>query len=275
MKIGYQGIPGSYSEMSVQDYLESENLDRKKIKIISYNNFPSLISNLLEDNLQKIIIPVENSTTGTITRVTSLLRYEPVSVIGEVYQEVGHRLLGLIDSSLDDLKLIYSHPEALSQCRSFFVKYPHLVERPFADTASAAKFISENKDKSLAAIASARAGEIYGLKDFGLNIVDEYTNTTRFYVIKKFENNKDYKGNKISLYLEAKHEHGSLLNILEVLRLFKINMTKLNSQPIPDKPFQYGFWIEGIGFRVKKELKELLYMLEKVTEYVQIIGIYN
>lgn len=276
MKIGYQGVPGSYSDMSVKDYLSKLDKDLVKgVEILSYDNFKEPLQDLLAEKLDKVILPVENSTTGGIVRVTDLLRYKEVMAVEEIYQPVKHTLWGLPGTKIEDIQKVYSHPEALSQCDELFAQHPEITPTTYHDTADAARYIKEREDKTLGAIASPLAGEIYGLEALKENVQDEASNMTRFFVIEKHQENKQYTGSHLTLYVESKHESGALLDILQVFNLLNMNMTNLNSRPIPNRPFKYGFLIEATGNEIGANYELFLSMMHHVAEYTQILGVFD
>lgn len=276
MKIGYQGIPGSYSDMSVQDYLSK--LDEKSaenVEIFSYDNFEEPLKDLISGTLDKVVLPVENSTTGLIVRVTDLLRYKDIIAIDEVYQPVKHTLWGLPGTKIEDIEKVFSHPEALSQCNALFASHPWMTPTTYHDTAGAARYIKEENNPTYGALAGPLAGEIYGLEALETSVQDEETNMTRFFVIEKFREDKSYEGTHLTLYVESKHEVGALLEILQVFNLLGINLTNLNARPIPNRPFEYGFLIEAEGEEVNVHYDLFLDMMTHVAEHTEIIGLFH
>lgn len=274
MRIGYQGVAGSYSEATLQDYV-NENLDTlNQFEALPYSDFKSVVNDLLTDQLDLIVVPVENSTTGIIARVMDLLRYQPVTAIDEMYQPVQHSLLGVAGSQIDTIKKVFSHPEALSQCLNFFDQYPHIESVVYEDTAKAAAYIKMLDDREVAAIASPRAGEIYDLVPLQERVQDEKTNTTRFYVLEK---TKDvaYQGDTLSMYIETRHESGALLKIMQVFDIFNCNMINLNARPIIDRPFTYGFFLEVTMTNMTTSVDVMMQTIQQVAEYAQVLGRFN
>lgn len=275
MKIGYQGIAGSYSEMALRTYAKEQGKDlNTEVEAVSYDNFPDNIQDLLDGKLDLTIVPVENSTTGTIFRVTDLFKGQDLMAIDEVFQPVEHILWSCPDASLETIKEVYSHPEALSQCTDFFRDHPDFKQMEYFDTSRAAALIQESQDPTMACIASERAGELYGLTPILKNIQDESSNTTRFYVMEKRKANKDYKGSMLVFYLEVAHETGSLSKVLQVFSILKCNLMNLNSRPIDDQPFAYGFYLEVSTKDMIVSQDTLLEILDNTTHNVQLIGQY-
>lgn len=275
MRIGYQGIPGSYSYMATQQFITHDADPDTIYDCCSYTNFPHLISDLASGQIDRIVVPVENSTTGIIARVTDHLRYQPIIATWEFYQPINHVLWGVPGTTVDQIQTVLSHPEALQQCQDFFNAHPHIQPQAFQDTAAAAKRVGDLQDPTVAAISSPLAGELYGLTLIDAGIATESTNTTRFYGMERQRPDHAYQGNKLSLYLEAKHEAGSLAKILSVFSLLNANLLNLNSRPIRNKPFSYGFFIEIALDMNASTRADVIHMLEYVCDTIQVLGIFD
>lgn len=271
MRIGYQGVPGSYSEASLSDYVE-KNIEKQTLtEAVSYSNFKDLVDDLIADELDSVVVPVENSTTGIIARVMDLLRYQPLIAIAEIYQPVKHALWGVKGSTIESVREVYSHPEALSQCEKLFVDHPHFSSNAYEDTAKAAAYIKEMNQADKAAIASLRAGELYGLEPLAVNIQNEESNMTRFYVMERHKE-VTYQGDKISFYVETRHVSGALSKIMQVFDVFQCNMVSLNARPIENQPFTYGFFLEVDTANMKVPVESLIKSLEINSHYLQVLG---
>lgn len=270
LKIGFQGIEGSYSEMTLQDYLTREGLTQSA-SIIGYTNFPAIVEDVINKKIERAILPIENSTTGLISRTMDLLRYQSVVAIAEAYQSVEHSLWGVEGASLDSLEEVYSHPEALSQCETFFKKYPHITPRAYQDTAESASMVARQKDVSKGSLSSWRAGELYGLVPLLKEVQTEVSNTTRFYIVGHIDD-VEIKGDRLALYVETRHEAGALLKLLQVFDIVNCNLERLNARPIPDYPFSYGFFIEVDVSRMTASMELLFEMMKQASLHIQVIG---
>ena len=270
MKAGYLGVPGSNSESALQKEIQGMS----DVDPIGYSNFPSLIDDLADKKISMAIIPVENSTTGFIARSADYFRHQPIVAVADHYEVIEHTLFGLPGSKLEDITNVYSHPEALSQCDTFFAKHPHLVAKAYADTARAAEYVKNSQSLTQAAISSPRAGEIYGLQALERDIQTEDSNTTRFYIM-KHKDDVTLKGSHLALYVEIRHEPGSLSKLLQAFGLLQINLLSLNARPIPGKPFAYGFYIEIDLTLMTVEFDILWALLEQASEYLQLLGQFN
>lgn len=285
MKIGYQGIAGSYSETMTQQYLKEDNVQSLKPELVSYPTFKELTQDLVTEELDMGVFPVENSTTGLITRTLDLFRRQAVFVEEERYQEVRHTLWGLPDASIKQLRQVYSHPEALGQSETFFEEHPQIEAIPFADTAEAARYIHEEQDPTKGALAGPKNGALYKLEPLLEEMQSETTNTTRFFFTKHWKsdtkniedelveyNKKHPERTHWMLYVETKHEPGSLAPLLNVFNLFGCNLQGLDARPIQNKPFRYGFFIEVDVSHLAGDYQLLWKNLEYASEFLQIIG---
>lgn len=272
--IGYQGIPGSYSEVAVQCFIKDSEIGRQvNHDFKQFENFHHLIEALIHETIEYAVIPVENSTTGLITRSMDLFRYQPLLAIEEYYLPIQHVLWGIPGAKLEEITQVFSHPEALSQCQRFFKHYPAIEERPYLDTALSAKKIAKEGLKHQAALASSRAGELFGLVRLKDKIQNETTNQTRFLVMTRQELKwNDVKHHHLLLYVETPHEPGALMKLLQVFNVFQCNLEALNARPIQDKPFHYGFYIEINTKQMIGGIEALGTLISSTTTYYQILG---
>ena len=288
MKIAYQGIAGSYSETTIQRYLNQEKNQALEAELVSYPNFQELLEDLVDDVVDLGVFPVENSTTGLITRTLDLFKGRPIFVEEERYQEVRHTLWGLPGSSIEQLRQVYSHPEALSQSQAFFEKYPHIEAVPYIDTAQAALYVHEEQDTTKAALAGPQNGELYHLIPLLSQIQSEETNTTRFFMTKHWQRSESTIESELEtyyqkypertrwmLYVETKHQPGSLVTLLNIFNLFGCNLEGLDARPIRNQPFKYGFFIEVDVGNLDGEYEVLWRNLEYASEFLQIIGCFK
>lgn len=268
MKVGYQGENGTFSEIAVNKYFNSE------ITKCNYSNFKSIVNDVLDGTLDYALLPIENSTTGIIAKTYELLKSNDVFVVGEVYVRISENLIVVDGTTIDDIKEVYSHPEALSQCASLFEKYPNMKSVSYQDTAKSVEFISKQNDKSKAALASYLAAEYYGCKILLSDVNDEKYNTTRFFVIqKKVECSKE--ADKISLYFVVRHEPGALFKVIEVLQKSNINMLKLESRPLKGKLFEYCFIMDFNGNINTTISQDILKSINDYCLEMKILGCYK
>ncbi|AMB97412.1 prephenate dehydratase [Aerococcus urinaeequi] len=276
MRIGYQGIPGAYSEAATIAFVNEQlhvEIDDERLEIISYDDFQPMVDDLVAEKVDRIVMPIENSTTGLIARTMDIIRYQPVLAKYEHYQPVNHVLWGLPGADIQKVEKVYSHPEALSQCKLLFDRYPNMDPVAYIDTAVSAEFIVQENDLTIAAIASPRAGELHGLQALEPAAYDEAGNMTRFLVFERYDhidmtNNHD----KLMLYIETPHEPGALAKLLQVLDVYRINLEGLNARPIPMKPFRYGFFIEADPSNMIGDLEALEKILKALSTHIQVVA---
>lgn len=269
MLIGYQGVPGSYSTVACQKFI-GENQGQTK----GFLTFRLLVDALLNDEVDYIALPVENSTSGPITRTIDLMKYLDVEATDEVYVKIDHALITKHPVELSKITKVYSHPEALEQCYTYLSQYPNIEVLEYRDTAGAVEMVKNSKDETIASIAGSHAAEMYGMTVIRENISDNPLNTTRFLFFKKKNGRINQVQDKTSIYIETGHSTGSLSDVLQIFKKHENNLVYLMSRPIQAKPFSYGFFIDvdsGLGnaafSRALEELKE-------ICTYINILGSY-
>ena len=235
IKVAYQGIKGAYSEDAAHKHFG------KDAEAIGCETFEDVFEEVKKGRATHGIIPFENSIAGSIVANHSLLLKKDVFVTAEVFLKVRHFLLGHKGSRLKDVKAAYSHSHALEQCRDFLRKHK-IKAIPEYDTAGAALLLRK-RGKEAAAIASEHCAEIYGLDILAGDIQSNLSNTTRFLVFVKKENiPENLKKEKTSIAFRTKHYPGALVGCLQRLAKHNINLTKLESRPIPENPWEYVFY---------------------------------
>lgn len=269
MLIGYQGVEGSYSEMACRSFAGDGSYETKGCP-----TFKALVDDLMRDRVDYIALPVENSTSGPITRTIDLMKYLEVDAVEEIYVKIDHALITRKPVAIEELTEVYSHPEALEQCYGYLSSHPHLEVREYSDTADAVRMVKASDDPTVAAIAGSHAAEMYGMNVARENISDNPYNTTRFLFFRKGTKPRLKNTNKTSLYIETDHSTGSLNEILNIFSRHGINLLNLTSRPIQHKPFSYGFFID-----VEKGTDDTLHYalddIEKVSRYINILGTYQ
>ena len=254
MKILYQGSPGAYSHLAAQElYPDAE--------IISCKTFDECFVKAENDEKIKIIIPESNRITGNIG-IEYLIFKHRLNIYAEHFHKVEHNLLGIKGSKLEDIKNVFSHQQALSQC-SNFIKKNKFIENVRADTAGSAKLISTNQDISEAAIASKLSAKIYELEIIKANIENESGNATRFLIMGKPVSQPEFnKGKYITSFLfKLKDKPAALYQSLAGFAINGVNLTKLQSYPEKNSFTSYFFLCDLEGhiedFKVKKSLEDL------------------
>ncbi|MDD5018496.1 MAG: prephenate dehydratase [Eubacteriales bacterium] len=239
ISVGYLGIPGSFSHTAA-----TETFGNKKLK--SYDTFENIFDGMKNGEIDYAILPAENTETGSITSVVDLLAKYGYYIVAEKLLKVSQSLLGVKGAALDDIKKVYSHPEPLLQCRAFLAAHPGIETYPSLSTAQAAKMAADTGDKRVACIASEKAAAIYGLDVLETNIQNNDNNCTRFVIIAK-QPYRDASCDKTSIVLMLEHKPGSLCDMLRVFSGGGINVLKLESRPLKDRPFEYLFHLDFEG----------------------------
>ena len=268
MKIAYQGVAGSYSESCAKEnYPNCETIPCK-----TFDECFELANN---ESSVKAIIPESNKTTGNIGVEYLIFKYR-LNIFAEHFFSIKHNLLVLPGTKKNDIKDVYSHAQALSQSSNFIKKYK-FNENVRADTAGSAKYISEIKDKSKAAIASKLSAKIYNLEVLESNIQDDLDNVTRFLVMQKEISQPEFKKEKYitSLLFRLKSKPASLYQALGGLAINGCNLTKLQSFPEKNSFSSYFFLCDVDGHIEDEKVKNSLEELGLHTEDLKILGVYK
>lgn len=218
------------------------------------------------------VVPIENSLEGSISQVYDLLLDSRLKVCGETELRISHCLIANLEAHLGLIKRVYSHPQALAQCRAFL---KHLSGEliPTYNTAASVKMIKEKKMTDGAAVASTRAAEIYGMKILAREIEDNPNNFTRFFILAQ-QDAAPSGNDKTSIVFAVKHKPGTLFTFLSELAARNINLTKIESRPTRQKPWEYNFYLDFEGHRQDKLSQEVLESLERVSLFVKVLGSY-
>ncbi len=265
-RVAFQGEHGAYSEEAVHQYLgaEVETIPCKTIREVF---------NLAEvEEVEYGVVPVENSIEGSIYETYDLLLTSSVKVVGEVSLRIIHCLIALPSTELKDVKIVYSHPQALAQCKGFLASLG--VETMITyDTAGSVRLIREKELKDAAAIASEKAAQMYGMKILAKGIEDYGRNYTRFFIISRrdAETRNDCK---TSIIFSLPHTPGSLYHALEEFAKRGINLTKIESRPTRQRPWEYYFFLDFEGHKDDEPYKEALSALAKKVIFLKVLGSY-
>jgi len=235
--IGFQGEHGAYSEAAILSY-------RPELVPVPCREFKDIFDDIEAGILDYGIVPIENSIEGAVTYVNDLLIERNLVIIKEIIIPVHHCLLALPGTDFKSLKAVYSHPQALAQCRNFIMKHK-LEPKPFYDTAGAAKMLSEEKPEASCVIANRLSARLYHLSVIRENIEDYPSNSTRFIVLSK--DPLDEEGDKCSIIFSLQHKVGALFSILKIFYEASVNLTRIESRPTKESPGNYVFFIDFEG----------------------------
>lgn len=269
-KIAIQGIRGSFHHQVANQYF-GEEIELKEC--LSFVEIPELINNNIVD---AAVMAIENSLAGSILPNYALIDEFNLKIQGEVHLPIHHNLMGLEGQSLSDIKEVWSHPMALLQCRKFFREHPHIKLVEESDTAEVAQRIQEQQLKGIAAVASKNAASIYKLNIIENEIQTRKQNFTRFFILKKKNGNieKPEITNKASLKFITKHKTGNLTDVLNIFASFSMNLSKIQSLPIIDKPWNYAFFTDVI-FEDYKLFQSAITKVKDKTSSLKILGEYQ
>lgn len=238
-RVVYPGVPGSYSEMACEKFFGEE------IDHYSVVNFNDVAVALNEGDADYGVLPIENSTAGDVEGVYNILLDNDVCIVGEVFVKVEHCLLGCKGSTLSDINMVYSHPQGLMQCASFLDELG-AEKNSVKNTAIAAEMIAKHGKKNEAAVASKRAAKLYDLDILAEKINSEDVNVTRFVILSK-KRQYTSTADKISISFSLLHESGTLYNILSHFLYNGLNLSHIESVPLPEKQWEYRFYIDING----------------------------
>lgn len=276
MKIGFQGTRGAYSEEAILKFFANST-------DVTVQGFP--ISDLAVEalvthkDIDCVVLPVENSIAGTVSMNMDLLLKYPIYATDEIYLPINHNLLALKGTSLTQIKRIISHPIAIAQCQNFIKKY-NIQAIPEYDTAGSCKLLVESQRRDTAVIASKLCSEVYDLEVISNEIQQVKKNITRFLVFQNendfaFERDSIEKKDKISIAFSTLHKPGALHDCLEVFKIHSLNMSRLESRPIPENPFIYTFFVDFFGELNDPTVTEAIDELKKHCEFFKILGYYK
>ena len=260
---GFQGEHGAYSEEAARQW----NKDFVTIPCTTFNEvFEGVNSGMFDYG----VVPVENTLGGIVGPVNELLINTDLKIIGAIDLPVHHSLLMLPGTDHREIREVYSHSQALAQCRRFLSRN-NLTLVPFYDTAGAARMLAEKQPRGAACIASRLAARLYNLEILKENIEDSNINRTRFLVLSKQENPED--GTKCSITFTTEHKSGTLFGILELFAKAGINLTRIES--IPNEPGNYSFFLDFDGSIKDSGITATLEKAEKQTSGLKVLGCYN
>jgi len=265
LKVVFFGAEATYSHLAAKEKFGGSSELRPTASI------PEVFQEVAQERAAFGVVPIENSTEGVVAHTLDCLVDSDLRICGEIFLVIHHHLLSR-SGRAEDVRRISSHPQALAQCRGWLnAHFPKIMVEEVASTAHAA--IAASNDNSVAAISSALAKEVYGLESIASNIEDLSTNITRFLVIGKL-NTKPSGGDKTSLVFSAKDKPGVLYQMLQPFAKSRINLCKIESRPIKNKPWEYLFFLDLVGHREQPAVKQAIAALEKNCVFCKVLGSY-
>ena len=265
--VACQGVEGAYSQLACEKIFKNP--------MIRYFETFDQVFNAIDQGLCKYgVLPIENSTAGSVTKVYDLMLQHDFYIVRSFRLKIDHNLLAAPGTKLEDIREIYSHEQAISQCGSFLhnLKNVHVVA--VANTAVAAQMVASSGRRDVAAISSRSCMELYGLQNLASSIQDKGNNRTRFICISK--NMEIYPGaDKTSIMMVLNHKPGALYKVLARIYALGINVTKLESRPIPERDFEFMFYFDLETSIYSQEFQELMGELEDFCEEFKYLGSFS
>ena len=265
--VACQGVEGANSQIACEKIFQSPF-------IMYFKSFESVFTAIEQGLCQYGILPIENSTAGSVKKVYDLMIHHNFSIVRTFRLKVDHNLLTKKGVKLEDVKEIYSHEQAIGQCGAFLEKLTGVKVIAVENTAVAAKMVAESDRTDIAAISSRSCAELYGLQNLAPSIQDKDNNRTRFICISK--NLEIYPGaDKTSIMMVLPHRPGSLYRVLARLYVLGINVTKLESRPIPNRDFEFMFYFDLDTSIYSEEFVQLMCELDDLCEEFKYLGSYS
>ena len=266
-RIAYQGLEGAYGHMAAIRYFG------KQADMFHVQRFEDLMTAVRDGLADYAVLPIENSSAGAVTDNYDLLIKYDNFIVAEIFVPVNHALLGTPDASIEDIKKVFAHPQALMQSSEFLNARPQWQQISLENNAVAARKVMADGDRTQAAIASGMAGEIYGLKALAETINHSKSNTTRFLILSK-EPVYRADANRISICFELPHKSGSLYNMLGNFIFNNVNMRMIESRPVPERNWEYRFFVDIEGNLKEPGVINALHGISQEANYMKILGNY-
>lgn len=270
--VAFQGTEGAYGHQAA---LQHFGVAQRPVAFKAYGTFREMLEAVIEGHADRAMLPIENTTAGSVYESYDLLLRLNLSLVGEEIVDVRHCLLGVAGVPIESLRRIHSHPQALSQCSEFLSSLKDCEGVSAPNTALAAKHVRELNNPAEAAIASEEAGAHFGLSVLKRDIANQAVNYTRFVVCAAAPQDCDPRiAAKVSMVLSTRHEHGALVRCLNVIADEGLNVTKLESRPRPGTPWEYVFYIDVEGHITSPRMQAALAGLAERTLFVKVLGCY-
>ncbi len=271
-RVAFLGSKGSYSHLASREYFS-----RKNTELIELNcdHFKEVTQTVESGHADFGVLPIENTSSGSINEVYDLLQHTTLYIVGELTQPIEHCLVATKDVRLEEIKVLYSHPQPHQQCSEFLGRLKGVTLKSCASTADAMKKVQELNRDDVAAIGNASSGKLYGLQPIQGNIANQTENHTRFIVVarKPVEVSAQIPA-KTTLIMSTSQKAGSLVETLLVLQHYGINMTKLESRPIMGNPWEEMFYVDLEAHLDSEEMQLALGELTKITKHLKVLGCY-
>lgn len=271
-RVSFLGAKGSYSNLASRSYFSKK---QTKLVEMSCSTFRDVVSLVETGQADYGVLPIENTSSGSINEVYDLLQHTSLSIVGEITLPIEHCLLTAVDTRLEDIDTLYSHPQPHQQCSEYLHTMGNITQEYCSSTAEAMMKVAELKLPNVAAIGNASSGELYGLTPLKSGIANQQENFTRFIVVaRKPVDVTSLIPAKTTLIMSTAQQAGSLVECLLVLRNLNINMTKLESRPVIGNPWEEMFYVD-VEVNLKSEvMQQALEELTRLTRFIKVLGCY-
>jgi chorismate mutase/prephenate dehydratase len=272
LRVAFQGTEGAYGHQAA---LQHFAVSSRGVMLKAYPTFKAMLEAVIDGAVDRALLPIENTTAGSVHEAYDLLLRFNLSIVGEEIVDVRHCLLGVADVPIDTLRRIHSHPQALAQCSEFLSGLPDCEGVAAANTALAARHVRDQADPSEAAIASEEAGTHFGLHVLRRDLANQPVNYTRFVAVSASPADCDPRiATKVSMVFATRHEHGALVRCLNIIAGEGLNLTKLESRPRAGTPWEYVFYIDVEGHVAEPRVQAALAGLAARTLFLKVLGCY-
>jgi chorismate mutase/prephenate dehydratase len=271
-RVAFLGSKGSYSHLASREFFSRKNMELVELNC---DVFKEVAKTVESGHAEYGVLPIENTSSGSINEVYDLLQHTTLYIVGELTLPIEHCLVGVSDIRLEEISTLYSHPQPHQQCSEFLGRLKNVKLKTCASTADAMKKVQELNRPDVAAIGNASSGKLYGLQPLQGNIANQTENHTRFIVVarKPVEVSTQIPA-KTTLIMSTSQQAGSLVESLLVLQRYGINMTKLESRPIMGNPWEEMFYVDLEAHLDSEEMQQGLIELTKITKHLKVLGCY-
>jgi prephenate dehydratase len=274
-RVAFQGERGAFSQVAVQQLMEGD------VALVPCQWFDAVFKKLSSAEVEAAVVPIENTLHGSVhENYDHLLQFDDMQIVGETSVRIVHNLIAPPGTTYREVRRVFSHPVALSQCIKFFEEHPEMERVPFYDTAGSVKMLMEDRPAAAAAIASSVAADVYGARILKRSIEDDRKNFTRFFLLRR----RDYpfsdvrpvarRGWKTSLVFTTRNQPGSLFRSLSAFALRDLSLAKIESRPLRGKPWEYLFYLDFLGDVNEDRCQKALGHLAELADFMRVLGCY-
>ncbi|HZS56304.1 MAG TPA: prephenate dehydratase [Bryobacteraceae bacterium] len=270
-RVAFQGELGAFS------HLAAIKLAGTRVSLLPCESFKQVFERLRKGEADKAVIPIENTLHGSVHENYDYLLQFDAPITGETTLRISHNLVALPEVKRAQIVRAFSHPVALNQCRRFFAEHPRIEPVAFYDTAGSVKMLKEERPAGTAAIASEMAAELYGAQIIERNIEDNPHNFTRFFLLTKQTPPRKGRttGWKTSIVFSTANTPGALFRAMACFALRDLNLTKIESRPLPERPWEYLFYLDFFGAQTDEKVKRALDHLQEMATFFKVMGSYR